>query len=129
MFNVLAYNNFKSTKKRITFNVEIKVFKIYYSFLNHTFSGPDLYCQSRWTFRKFLRNHIWWNALLKNIKTLRNVTYFSKLSHGYFSPNVTKCSEQLSLTPSSSYIVHEKIKACEIWQHDFLYRNLISLSE
>ena len=33
--NFLAYINFKSTKKRITFDVEIKAFKIYYSFLNH----------------------------------------------------------------------------------------------
>ena len=33
--NFLAYNNFKSTEKRITFDVEVKVFKIYYFFLNH----------------------------------------------------------------------------------------------
>ena len=35
MYDFLAYNNFKSTKKRITFDVEIEVFKIYYFFLNH----------------------------------------------------------------------------------------------
>ena len=28
---------------------------------------------------------------------------FSKLSHGHFSANITKFSEQLSLTPFSSY--------------------------
>ena len=34
--NVLAYNDFKSTKKRNNFRcLEIEVFKIYYSFLNH----------------------------------------------------------------------------------------------
>ena len=33
--NFLAYSNFKSTKKRITFDVEIKVIKIYYFFLSH----------------------------------------------------------------------------------------------
>ena len=31
----VVYNNFKLLKKGITFSVEIKVFKIYYSFLDH----------------------------------------------------------------------------------------------
>ena len=41
-------------------------------------------------------------------ETLHNVTSFSKLSRRHFSADVTKFSEQLSLAPSSSYIVNEK---------------------
>ena len=44
------------------------------------------------------------------MESLHNVTSFNKISHGHFSANVTKFSEQLSLTPSSSYIVNEKIR-------------------
>ena len=44
---------------------------------------------------------------LKEIEILHNVTSFSKLCHGYFSANITKFSEQLSLTPFLSYIVNE----------------------
>ena len=43
----------------------------------------------------------------KEIETLHNVTSFSKLSHGYFSANIAKFSEQLSLTPFSNYLVNE----------------------
>ena len=43
----------------------------------------------------------------KEIETLHNVTSFSKFSHRHFSTNITKLSEQLSLTPFSNYIVNE----------------------
>ena len=43
----------------------------------------------------------------KEIETLHNVTPFSKLTHGHFSANITKFSEQLSLTPAPSYVVNE----------------------
>ena len=42
----------------------------------------------------------------KEIGTLHNVI-FSKLSHEHFSANITKFSEQLSLTQASSYIINE----------------------
>ena len=135
LFNILAYNNFKSAIKSITFNVKIKVFKMYYSFLNHTFSSPDLYCWSRWIFCKFLRNHIWQSASFKNVKTLNNVTSFSKLSHGHFPANVTKFSQQLSLTPSSSYIVNEKIRThvkvdnILLWKLQVYLKTWFSLSQ
>ena len=44
-------------------------------------------------------NHIWRSAS-KEIEALHNVTFFSKLFHGHFSANITKFSEQLSLTPT-----------------------------
>ena len=47
-------------------------------------------------------------CFVQKTETLHNVTSFSKLSRGHFSAHVTKFSEQLSLTPSSSYIVNEK---------------------
>ena len=43
------------------------------------------------------------------IETLHNVTSSSKLSHGHFSANITKFSEQLSLTPFSNCIINEHI--------------------
>ena len=46
----------------------------------------------------------------KEIKTLHNVTFFSELSHGHFSANITKFSEQLSLTPFLNYFVNVKIR-------------------
>ena len=65
-----------------------------------TFSSLDLYCQSHWIFRKFLRNHIW----------RRSASFKKKKSHRYFSASITKFSEQLSLTPPSSHIVEEWIR-------------------
>ena len=46
---------------------------------------------------------------VQKIETLHNVTSFSKFSRGHFSANVTKFSEQLSLTLSSSYTANEQI--------------------
>ena len=43
----------------------------------------------------------------KEIEILHNVSSFSKLCYGYFSANITKFSEQLSLTPFLNYIVNE----------------------
>ena len=48
---------------------------------------------------------------VKKTETLHNVSSVSKLSRGHFSAHVTKFSEQLPLTPSSSYIVNEKFRA------------------
>ena len=101
MFSSTTSNQWKKGR---TFNVKRN------NFPNHIFSSPDLYCKPCWMFSKFLRNHIWQSASLKNIKTLHNTTYFSKLSRKYFSANVTKFSEQLSLKPSPSKIVNEKIR-------------------
>ena len=44
------------------------------------------------------------------METLHNVISSSKLSHGHFSANITKFSEQLSLTPLSNYIANEQIR-------------------
>ena len=46
----------------------------------------------------------------KEIGTLHNVIFFSKLSHRHFSANITKFLEQLSVTPFLNYIVNEKIR-------------------
>ena len=65
MSNFLACNKFKSTKKRITFNVKIKVFKVYYSFLNHIKKPRFLLLDT--LFRDFLRNHISRSASFKGL--------------------------------------------------------------
>ena len=43
----------------------------------------------------------------EEIETLHDVTSFSKVPHGQFSGNITKSSEQQSLTPFSNYIGNE----------------------
>ena len=63
-----------------------------------TFGRPDLY-RDLFIYGRAFRS--------KEIEALHNVTFFSKLSRRHFSENITKFSEQLTLRPSSNYIVNE----------------------
>ena len=60
------------------------------------------------------------------METLYNVRFFSKLSHGHFSANITKSSEQLSSTHSQVILLMNKsehVKLDNILEQDLDSKN------
>ena len=99
MSNFLAYSNLKSTIKRIPFDVEIKVFENYYYFLNDIKLLRFILLVTLNISLISKKSYLVGALRSKEIDTLHNVNSFSKRSHRHFSLNITKFSEQHSLTP------------------------------